>query len=111
MKEKSKQLTGCCISPCIFKLNKMKRTKSIIVFTITMFVTWLLFAFIGYIASDYSYQECVQSNGLKMLMLLFGWIPASIVTSEYYELQVNSYHSHELPSNETKSVFKDTINN
>ena len=101
-KEKSKQLTGCCISPCIFKLNKMKRTKSIIVFTITMFVTWLLFAFIGYIASDYSYQECVQSNGLKMLMLLFGWIPASIVTSEYYELQGSKEYQSELKFAEEK---------
>ena len=61
-----------------------------------MFVTWLLFAFIGYIASDASYQECLQSNGLLLLMLVFGWLPALIVTTEYYELQESKEYQSEL---------------
>jgi ABC-type maltose transport system permease subunit len=81
----------------------MKRTKSIIVFTITMFTSLLFFAFIGYIVSGSTYQECLQSNGLILFMLMLGWIPALAISIEYYELQCSKEYQDELKLAEKKS--------
>lgn len=49
-------------------------------FIATILITWCVIGTIGWMLSDLSYKQCMASGGTFFLMLLFGWIPAAIVT-------------------------------
>ena len=51
-----------------------------------------------------TYEQCLDiQQRMNEMSVNYEW--------EYMDRITNGYHSHELPSNEIKSVFKDTINN
>lgn len=45
----------------------------------TFIATACFIGFIGYMLSDASYKECMNSPGLACFMLVFGWVPSMIV--------------------------------
>lgn len=57
----------------------MKQTKIMLAFIATILITWCVMGLIGWMLSDLSYKECMTHNGTLFLMLLIGWMPASIV--------------------------------
>lgn len=57
----------------------MKQSKIMLAFIATVLITWCVIGSIGWILSDLSYKECMAHNGTFFIMLLIGWIPASIV--------------------------------
>jgi len=57
----------------------MKQSKIMLAFIATVLITWCVIGSIGWMLSDLSYKECMTHSGTFFLMLLFGWIPASIV--------------------------------
>ena len=57
----------------------MKQSKIMLAFIATILITWCVIGSIGWMISDLSYKECMTHSGTFLLMLLFGWIPASIV--------------------------------
>ncbi len=48
------------------------------------FATWLLVTFIGWSLSDATMKEVASHGGCIMFMLVFGWIPAVIVSRDVY---------------------------
>ena len=57
----------------------MKQSKIMLAFIATLLITWCVMGLIGYLISDCSYRECIIHGGTLMCMMIFGWIPASIV--------------------------------
>ena len=57
----------------------MKRTIIMLAVIATILVTWLTIGTIGFLLSDTSLKDCLRNDGLVMMMLTFGWIPAVIV--------------------------------
>ena len=57
----------------------MKSTKTMLALIATFLTTWLFLGLIGYLVSDITYKECLTSNDLIFLMVIFGWVPSVIV--------------------------------
>ena len=57
----------------------MKQSKIMLAFIATILITWCVIGSIGWMISDLSYRECMTHNGTLFLMLLIGWLPASVV--------------------------------
>lgn len=57
----------------------MKQTKLMLAFIATFLITWCVIGSIGWMLSDLSYRECMTHSFTFFVMLLIGWIPASIV--------------------------------
>jgi len=60
----------------------MKNTKIMLAAIATFLGTWFVIAGICCLLSDFSIRECANDNGLIMFMLVFGWIPSVVVTSD-----------------------------
>jgi hypothetical protein len=60
----------------------MKATKLMLAAIASFITTWSSISLIGYALSDMSLRECFINNGTIMFMLLFGWIPAFIITCD-----------------------------
>jgi hypothetical protein len=63
----------------------MKSTKIMLAVIATTFITWCVMGLIGWMFSDLSFKECMSHGGTLMLMLIFGWIPAVFVGSDFSE--------------------------
>jgi hypothetical protein len=64
----------------------MKATKTMLAFVVTSLITWLFLGSLFYLCSgDLSFREACTHGGVAMLMLLFGWIPAVIVSMDVDE--------------------------
>ena len=57
----------------------MKSTKLMLAVIATLLTTWIVMGLIGYLLSDLSFRDCLTHGGTLMLMMIIGWIPASIV--------------------------------
>lgn len=63
----------------------MKATKAMLGFILTTTLMWLFFGFLGWIASDDSYKECLRAMPMGLLMLIVGWIPGVVVMYDIME--------------------------
>jgi len=45
----------------------------------TFIATWCLIALIGYLLSDTSFRDCMAHTATVMIMIVFGWLPCTIV--------------------------------
>ena len=60
----------------------MKSTKLMLAVIASLLTTWTSMSLIGYAVSELSLRECYTHNATLMLMLLFGWIPAVIISCD-----------------------------
>ncbi len=60
----------------------MKSTKIMLAVLATILITWCVMGLIGYLLSDISYRDCMTNGATLMLMLIFGWIPSTIVGAD-----------------------------
>lgn len=64
----------------------MKSTIIMLSFLGTIIITWMMLGLAAYLLTDIpTYKQCMTSNGVLMLMLLFGWIPSIIVSIDMEE--------------------------
>jgi uncharacterized BrkB/YihY/UPF0761 family membrane protein len=63
----------------------MKTTKIMVAVIATFLITWCVIGLIGYLLSDITYKECMGNIGTLMFMLVFGWIPATIIGADLDE--------------------------
>jgi hypothetical protein len=58
----------------------MKNTKLMLAAVITFLITWVLLGLIGYLLSDsISYKECMIDQVTIFVMIVFGWVPSTLV--------------------------------
>jgi hypothetical protein len=78
----------------------MLKTKTTILFITVFLLTWLFLSLIGWILStpEVTLKDCAIFPATPLLMLLFGWIPAGIISDEYY--QKNTLINHLKHKNE-----------
>lgn len=57
----------------------MKTTKIMLAIIATFLITWCVIGLIGYLISDCSYKECMTDTGTIISMIIFGWIPCTII--------------------------------
>jgi len=67
----------------------MKSTKLMLAVIATFLITWCVLGLIGYLLSDLSYRDCMTHGATLMLLMIIGWVPASIVGYDVNE-QLNS---------------------
>jgi hypothetical protein len=67
----------------------MKQTKLMLAVIATFLSTWCVMGLIGYLLSDLSFRDCMTHGATLMLLMIIGWIPASIVGYDVNE-QLNS---------------------
>lgn len=61
----------------------MKNTILMCAFMGTLFLTWGLFATIGWaLSKDICLRECFSHGGTLLMMFIFGWIPSIIVCGD-----------------------------
>jgi hypothetical protein len=60
----------------------MKNTIILVSVIITFLITWTLFATICYLLSDLSFKQSFIDNGVLMCLMIIGWIPSLIVSSD-----------------------------
>jgi hypothetical protein len=63
----------------------MKTTKIMLAVIAAFLITWTVIGLIGYLLSDGTYKECMTNGGTLMFMLIFGWIPATIIGADLDE--------------------------
>jgi hypothetical protein len=63
----------------------MKSTKLMLAVIATFLSTWCVLGLIGWCLSDLSFRDCLTHGATLMLMLIFGWIPAVFVGSDFSE--------------------------
>ncbi len=64
----------------------MKNTIVMLTFLGALIITWMTLAGAAYLLSDIpTYKECMTNGGVLLLMLIFGWIPAIIVSMDVEE--------------------------
>jgi hypothetical protein len=69
----------------------MKSTIIMLTFLGAFIITWMTLAGAAYLLTDIpTYKECMTHGGVLMLMLIFGWIPAVIVSMDVDE-NLNHY--------------------
>jgi hypothetical protein len=58
----------------------MQNTKLMLAAVGTFLITWALLGLIGYLLSDsISYKECMTDEVTIFVMVVFGWIPSTLV--------------------------------
>lgn len=58
----------------------MQNTKLMLAAVITFLITWVLLGLIGYLLSnDVSYKECMTDEVTIFVVVVFGWIPSTLV--------------------------------
>jgi len=58
----------------------MQNTKLMLAAVITFLITWVLLGLIGYLLSnDVSYKECMTDEVTIFVMVVFGWVPSTLV--------------------------------
>ena len=57
----------------------MKGTKVMLCCIVTFLVTWVCMGLVGAYLCECSLREVLSSQGCLMLMVIFGWIPTTIV--------------------------------
>ena len=63
----------------------MKATKTMLIAISTMLLTYILFGLLIYVlSSTVSYREVLVHPAYGMLMLIVGWVPSAIVSSDYH---------------------------
>lgn len=63
----------------------MKGTKIMLVTIITLLATWIIFGMIGAFCTGQTIRTCMTHYGMIYPMLLFSWIPVTIVSLDYRE--------------------------
>lgn len=64
----------------------MKTSKIMLAFLGTVILTWLIISTLVYLCTgDISYREACTHNGVLFVMLIFGWVPSVIVSSDLDE--------------------------
>ena len=57
----------------------MKSTKIMLAIIACLLTTWTSISLIGWMLSDASLRECFTNDGIIMLMIFIGWLPALII--------------------------------
>jgi hypothetical protein len=60
----------------------MKNTKIMIAAIVTFLMTWLFLGVMGWLLSDASIRECMLNTGCIGFMMVFGWVPAFVVSMD-----------------------------
>jgi hypothetical protein len=63
----------------------MKQTITMLAFLATLLMTWVLVSFIGWCLSESTLKACATHGGTIMIMMIFGWIPALVVSIDLDE--------------------------
>lgn len=58
----------------------MKTTKIMLAFICTVLCTWTLLSIIAWMLTDLTFKQSFTSGGVLACMLMFGWLPAMIVS-------------------------------
>jgi hypothetical protein len=72
----------CSIIINQLKNTPMKNTITMLSVIVTLLMTWMLIALIGFLLSDATYKECMINGGTLMVMTIFGWVPSVIVGAD-----------------------------
>lgn len=61
----------------------MKGTTIMLTFLGAFIITWMTLGLLVYLLSDIpTYKECITSGPVMLLMLMLGWIPAFVISSD-----------------------------
>jgi undecaprenyl pyrophosphate phosphatase UppP len=65
----------------------MRNTKTMLVTMLTVFVTWILFGVLAMYCADSTFKEGLFDPVTLVLMLVVGWMPAIVVSTDYHTEQ------------------------
>lgn len=63
----------------------MKESKTVLIWIVIFLLTWVLIGLIIYLLSDDTFKQACKEPGLFFCLVVFGWVPATVVAIEYNE--------------------------